>query len=106
MTHYESPCDLPSAGIKHDSGKPQFSLIPPIAEKAVAEVLTFGANKYGPDNWRNVEEAERRYMDAALRHLNAYRAGERIDDESKRNHLAHATCCLLFLLELDFAHEA
>lgn len=92
-----------SKGVKMDSGKPMMSLIPPHAEKVVAEVLTFGAEKYAPDNWRKVPDAERRYLDAAMRHLNAYRSGDQLDDESGLHHLAHAACCMLFLLELSIS---
>jgi len=46
MVHYKSLCDLPGPAYKDDAGKPRFSLIPPKAERSVAEVLTFGAEKY------------------------------------------------------------
>lgn len=35
-----------SPGIKHDQGKPRFSLMPPLAELEVVKVLSFGAGKY------------------------------------------------------------
>ena len=66
-----------------------------------AKVLTFGATKYTPEGWREVPDAPNRYLDAAFRHLVAYSQGERYDDESGLPHLAHAQCCLSFLLELD-----
>ena len=93
--------EKPATGRKDDSGKPRMSLIPARAEKLLAEVLTFGAEKYGPENWREVDDAGRRYVDAAMRHVNAYRRGEELDEESGKPHLAHAMCCLAFLLELD-----
>lgn len=92
--------DAPPTGSKHDSGKPLMGAVPPNALLAVARVLTFGAEKYGRDNWRQVESAETRYMDAALRHLNAYQRGEAVDQESGESHLAHAVCSLMFVLEL------
>lgn len=88
------------SGSKHDSGKPLMGAVPPNALLAVAKVLTFGAEKYGRDNWRKVENAETRYLDAALRHINAYQRGEAADPESGENHLAHAVCSLMFMLEL------
>lgn len=87
-------------GTKHDAGKPIIGAIPPNAELAVGRVLAFGATKYARDNWRLVEDAQIRYMDAALRHLNAVRRGESQDSESGEHHLAHAACCVLFMLEL------
>lgn len=88
----------PAIGPKYDEGKLQYSLIPPIATKALAEVLTFGAKKYAPNSWQNVPDAERRYLDALMRHLEAYRAGEEIDPESGLSHLAHLLCNVSFLL--------
>ena len=92
--------DAPTTGSKHDSGKPLMGAVPPNALLAVAKVLTFGAEKYGRDNWRQVESAETRYLDAALRHINAYQRGELADPESGESHLAHAVCSLMFMLEL------
>jgi hypothetical protein len=40
-------------------------------------------------------------MAALLRHINAWRRGEKCDDESGLHHLAHALCNVAFLLELD-----
>jgi hypothetical protein len=90
-----------SDGTKHDAEKPRWDLLPFAAVSAVVDVLTFGAKKYAPDNWRTVPEARRRYTAAALRHTVAWWRGERVDAESGLPHLAHAACCLLFLAELD-----
>lgn len=92
--------DAPTTGSKHDTGKPLMGAVPPNALLAVARVLTFGAEKYGRDNWRQVENAETRYLDAALRHINAYQRGEAVDPESGESHLAHAVCSLMFMIEL------
>lgn len=89
-----------TTGSKHDSGKPLMGAVPPNVLLAVARVLTFGAEKYGRDNWRQVENAETRYLDAALRHINAYQRGEAADPESGESHLAHAVCSLMFMLEM------
>ena len=87
-------------GNKADSGKPMMGEIPPCAMLDVAKVLTFGAGKYGRGNWRAVDNARVRYLDAAIRHINAYQRGELTDDESGESHLAHAVCSLLFIMEL------
>jgi hypothetical protein len=88
-----------SEGTKHDAGKPIFGAIPPFAELEVAKVMEFGCQKYSRGNWAVVDNLQERYMDAALRHLNAVRRGERLDDESGLSHLAHAACCVLFMLD-------
>jgi hypothetical protein len=87
-------------GRKFDIGKPQYSLLPPDALRQTVEVLTYGATKYAPDNWRYVPDATRRYFDAAQRHLWAWKAGEATDSETGASHLAHAICCIMFLLEV------
>ncbi len=87
-------------GEKHDQGKTRYDLIPSKSLRELAEVLTFGAEKYAPDNWKKVPEPEKRYYSALLRHLEAWREGELIDGESGKPHLAHALCCLTFLNEL------
>ncbi len=86
-------------GTKADEGKVMMGAIPPHAELAVARVLTFGAKKYSRGNWAHVDNSDERYMDAALRHINAYRRGEQTDSETGENHLAHAVCCLMFMLD-------
>lgn len=86
-------------GKKYDGGKPMFALIPPLAELEVAKVLTFGAEKYAPDNWRHVDDSFSRYLSAARRHINMVQLGESHDQETNLHHYAHAICCLMFLLE-------
>jgi hypothetical protein len=88
-------------GSKHDQEKPRWDLLPLRAAERVVDVLTYGARKYAPDNWRLVKDARRRYYAAAFRHLTAWWLGASIDSESGLPHLAHAACCLLFLLELE-----
>ena len=84
-------------GKKHDNNKPRFSLLP-MQIWQVIDVLEFGAKKYGIDNWQNVDNAKERYFNACHRHLQAWWSGERLDSESGLPHLAHAVCCLLFLM--------
>ncbi len=93
--------DTGADGRKHDAGKPQWGLLPWDAVGDIVEVLTLGARKYAPDNWRKVPNARARYFDAALRHLVAWKRGESFDHEWGCSHLAHAGCCVLFLLALD-----
>jgi len=90
-----------TGGRKFDGGKLQYGLVPPNALKATVEILTFGAQKYEPDNWKWVPDSKRRYFDAAQRHLWAWKSGEQNDQETGKNHLAHAMCCLMFLYEHD-----
>jgi hypothetical protein len=92
-------------GIKFDTGKPEYGLIPPNALEEIAKVLTYGAQKYSRDNWKQVPDKERRYFDAMQRHIWAHKRGEVNDPETGMNHLAHAACCILYLAEFDLSPE-
>lgn len=85
--------------MKFDTDKIRYDLVPPKAIQHLAKVLTFGAKKYKPNNWRNNTDLSR-YEGALLRHFEAYRLGELTDDETGMPHLAHALTNLVFLLEL------
>lgn len=85
-------------GIKFDAGKPPLSLISRTALEEEAKVMEFGKQKYGTHNWRAGMDFSR-LMDAALRHVYAFADGEDMDKETGLSHLAHARCCLAFLLE-------
>jgi hypothetical protein len=88
---------------KNDKGKDRWDLLPWRATKEVVKVLTHGSIKYGDENWKlaQVDEARKRYVAAAMRHISAYMGGEKVDSESGIAHLAHAICCLMFILERD-----
>ena len=87
-----------SSGMKFDDGKLRYDLTPAIAIEGIAAVLTYGAKKYKPNNWRSVDP--QRYVGAFERHWQAYMRGELIDSESGLPHLAHCMTNLAFLLEL------
>ncbi len=61
--------------------------IPPEVILALGSVFTYGARKYGPDNWRG--STPRELMDHVLLHLILYLCGDKQDD-----HLGHALCRL------------
>jgi hypothetical protein len=88
-------------GVKHDTQKPRWSLLPGNVIREVIAVLEHGAKKYSTDNWMRIINGEERYYDAAMRHIDARRSGEINDPESKRPHLAHALCCIIFWLWFD-----
>ena len=88
----------PVTGRKADRGKLRWDILPWSSLGPVVEVLAFGAGKYAPDNWQRVPQARSRYFAAAVRHLIAWYRGEKNDPETGLPHLAHALCCLLFLL--------
>lgn len=87
-------------GLKYDSGKLRWDLLPIEEVEEIVQILTFGAEKYTDNSWQEVEKGIERYYAALMRHLVDWRKGEDIDPESKCRHLAHAACNVLFLLYL------
>ena len=92
-----APSNKLSEGTKHDQGKLRLDLIPPEVERALGEILTFGAEKYADRNWEKGINYNRVYG-ALRRHLLAWLSGEINDPESGKPHLWHALCCLAFLV--------
>ena len=84
-------------GRKDDDNKLPWHLLPPDALEEILRVLQFGAVKYEPRNWEK-GMAYSRLFSALMRHCWAWFRGERLDPETKLHHLAHAACCVLFLL--------
>jgi len=85
------------SGTKHDDGKVQIGLLPWVALLEVAKVMTFGARKYAAHNWMQGFDWSR-LVDSTHRHLMSFQLGVDKDEESGLLHLAHAGCCILFLL--------
>lgn len=83
----------PGGGIKHDSDKPDLSMVSLELVEAVARVRMFGAKKYSRDNWKKGFKVTRS-LAASLRHIFAFLSGQTNDPESGESHLAHAVCCL------------
>jgi len=86
------------SGVKYDDGKIRLDLISTLAEEEIARVLTFGAKKYSAHNWR-LGLPWSKLLRAARGHINSFMRGEDLDDETGIVHLAHAGCCIMFLLE-------
>ena len=89
-----------SEGRKDDEGKPQLSLISPIATFRTGRVMTDGVTRYSAHNWRKGFKWCR-IADAAKRHLEMWIAGMDNDPDSGRSNLDHAAACLMMLQEFD-----
>ena len=93
--------------IKDD--KLMWDLLPLQLIKKIVEVYHFGAKKYGPNTWQNLENGYNRYKAALFRHLTAFEEGEIYDKESKLPHLAHmawnAIALLHFSMKTEKHHE-
>jgi Domain of unknown function (DUF5664) len=88
-------------GKKFDTGKVRYELLPPELLDSTAQILTFGAAKYGDRNWEAGMNWSR-VFGALMRHMWAWWRGEGVDPESGKSHLWHAACCIAFLI----AYEA
>jgi len=102
-------------GLKYDEGKNRMGLMCEGFSRAlweVARVSTFGANRYGANNWQHLKNPKERYMDALCRHLFQHLQGKKVDDESGLLHLQHMCWNALALLEfelegkIDFKYKA
>lgn len=95
-------------GQKYDSGKILAACLFeyfPDALMSVAEVATYGANKYVRNGWRDVPDKETRYADAFFRHILKDYMGEEFDDESGLRHKAHAAWNALALLQMEIENN-
>jgi hypothetical protein len=82
--------------VKHDQGKPQYSLLPLKELEGVVRVLENGAEKYERGDWRLVPEGHLRYLDAGIRHIGDHQAGNIIDEDSGLMAIDHAIISLIF----------
>lgn len=111
ITNTDNPIDFPTledrppaTAVKFDTDKLPLHLLSTEAMNQTAAVLKFGAQKYAEHNWRN-GFAWSRPLSAAMRHITAFNDGEDKDPESGLSHLAHAACCIMFLLEFEKTHQ-
>lgn len=94
-------------GLKFDTDKVRFELLPPELLYATATILTFGAKKYADRNWE-LGMNWSRVFGALMRHMWCWFGGKgptsknfvfgSTDDETGHSHLWHAACCLAFLI--------
>jgi Domain of unknown function (DUF5664) len=81
------------------SKKVSMALLPGIAIAHGAHAMMDGADKYGPFNWRARPVPASVYVNACLRHVEAWFDGEETAEDSGVHHLGHAIGCLAILLD-------
>ena len=81
------------SGKKFDNGKPNMTYIPIEAMYEMAKAFTYGAQKYGDDNFREGLSV-RRQIAASLRHIYQFLDIEDIDEESQCKHIGCALASL------------
>ena len=92
-----------SEGKKYDTGKLRYDLLDYSILDEMVRVLTFGAEKYGANNWQGVQKE--RYQAALGRHYSKYMQGEQNDPESGIHHLAHCMINCLFIMSKEKIKE-
>jgi hypothetical protein len=103
-TTNDDPSKIGTGGIKYDAGKPAVwqGVINyfPRALWGVAQISTFGAQKYAWKGWAAVDNGFVRYKDAEMRHMLKQAMGEECDPDSTEMHLKHQAWGALATLEL------
>jgi hypothetical protein len=95
-----SPWLSTKEGRKDDQKKTRYDLLPPELMEGAAQILTFGAEKYGERNWE-LGMSWGRPFGALMRHMWAWWRGEKCDAETGKSHLWHAACCIGFLIAFE-----
>jgi len=90
-------------GFRYNTDKLRYDLCPAIAQREYAKVWTQGLEKYPAGNWEKGFPFSV-VIASAMRHLEAMRLGEMIDNESGLLHSAHLMCNAGMLTEFYFTH--
>lgn len=86
-----------------NENKLRYDLCPAIAQREYAKVWTEGLKKYPARNWEKGFPFSE-VIASAMRHLEAMRLGEMIDEESGLLHSAHLMANAAMLTEFYFTH--
>lgn len=97
----ECQCLSNGVGKKNDGEKLDWAHFLWDEAEQIMDILQFGAKKYAWGNFAYVPNGKDRYFSALIRHLKEWKSGTTIDKESNKSTLAHAACCIMFLMYLD-----
>ncbi len=73
-------------GLRANVGKSRWQLIDMVFLRGLLKLLEFGAKKYAPNNWRKGLVFSET-VDSIERHLDKWKAGEEIDEDTGCHHL-------------------
>jgi hypothetical protein len=85
-------------GLRYNKGKLEFGLIPVSSQEEYTKVLTYGAKKYTPYNWKK-GMSWTSVINSLERHLIEIKKGNDYDEETGLLHSAHIMCNASFLTE-------
>lgn len=101
----ENMTDNDKTGKKFDEGKLDWDLLPVESVEEIIKVFMFGEAKYGRSNWQGkLENFDRRQYNAVMRHMHAWKKGEKLADDSQLMHLAHACADIMMLIWEELHH--
>lgn len=87
--HVTATAENPKDALARELDKVPLDLLEPVAERAIARALAFGAKKYGVRNYVTAPINARVYVAAMKRHIDAWLEGEDNADDSGVHHLGH-----------------
>ena len=88
-----------AAGMRFNTNKTRFDLIPASWSRVLAQILTKGAVKYAPRNWeKGLSWSET--LGSLHRHLDKWVSGETHDEETKCHHMGHVAWNALALMTM------
>ena len=71
----------------------------------VKDVLEYGRDLYGAETWKDLPDAQQRYMAASIRHKEECSNPLPIDAESRLPHIAHELTNYIFLLYFEIKED-
>lgn len=75
--------------LSQDKIKLRYEWLDPYFLEQMVIIATYGGLRYGAYNWQGASQKEMKHYEGALmRHLQAYRKGEFVDDDHNQSHLA------------------
>jgi hypothetical protein len=98
-----NPCIEEYGAYRTNENKLRYDLCPAIAQREYAKVWTQGLEKYPAGNWEKGFPFSV-VIASAMRHLEAMRLGEMIDNESGLLHSAHLMANAAMLTQFYFTH--
>ena len=86
---------------RFNENKIRYDLVAPWGMEQIAKVYTYGTIKYDDDNWWKGLKWKKDVLGCIFRHVWKWVRGEKLDDESGLNHLAHAAWNCIALMEYE-----
>lgn len=90
--------------IRHNEGKPRWSLVDFESLEPLVRVLEFGENKYGAFNWKKGLD-KKEILESAMRHLIKLMSDIPLDEETKLKHEGHIMSNMMFYSYFNLKEE-